>query len=261
MLVTPLKSYLKNTSDMEALFRSRSVPNNCSYSIDEIIHKVQISNKVDNIDITPDTTIAIVGNSGILLERDYANLIDNHDIVIRCNQGPVSGFEEYVGTETTIRMIAGKAFWGDQPGRECPQHDTNFYSKLENQNLIIKANPLYDSINGILKHFNTKAHINFLDHNTLIPVIEQQTSVIDPSLGFTAICLANSLSNNTSIFGFTFMGNASVKHHYYGDTIVPGYEKNIITRNTQGYYRNHNFGAEEEYILFLEKQNEIKVFR
>ena len=57
------------------------------------------------------------------------------------------------------------------------------------------------------------------------------------------------------------MGSASVKHHYYGDTIVSGYEKNIITRNTQGYYRNHNFGAEEEYILFLEKQNEIKVFR
>ena len=256
-----IKDYLRTTAEVEQIFLSRPLPENCPYTHSEIIQKLKSLNKVDNIDIKAESSVAIVGNSGILLESNYADLIDSHDVVIRCNLGPVSGFEKYVGTKTTLRMVAGKAFFGDQPKRECPQHDDNFYSKLENQNIIVKANPLYDAIKGIIKYYNTKSYINYLDWNKIIPLIKNNTGVNDPSLGFTAICLANLLSNNTSIFGFTFMGNKSAKHHYYGDTIVAGYEKNKILRNSSGYYRNHNFGGEQEYIEFLEKRSLIKVYQ
>jgi len=255
-----LKPYVKTSSEVEQLFTSRLLPAGSIYTIDQIIEKVKVSNIFDNIVITPDTSIAIVGNSGILLEREYAEEIDSNDIVIRCNLAPVKGFEEYTGTKTSIRMVSGKAFFGDEPKRECPQYDDNFYSKLVDQNIIIKANPLYDAIKGIIKHFNTSSYINYLDWENVIPTIESNTKVHNPSLGFTAICLAKLLSDNISVFGFTFMGNKSAKHHYYGDTVVPGYEINKITRNENGYYRNHDFSAEQKYIEFLQEQNLIKVF-
>lgn len=40
---------------------------------------------------------AVVGNSGILLNRDYGELIDGHEIVIRLNNARTEKFEEQVG--------------------------------------------------------------------------------------------------------------------------------------------------------------------
>ena len=45
--------------------------------------------------------IAIVGNSPILLEKEYGNEIDSHDIVIRFNNYKTEGYEKHCGSKTT----------------------------------------------------------------------------------------------------------------------------------------------------------------
>lgn len=43
-----------------------------------------------------------VSNSPIVLEKKLGSIIDTYDIVIRCNNFEIEGYEEYVGTKTDI---------------------------------------------------------------------------------------------------------------------------------------------------------------
>lgn len=45
--------------------------------------------------------IAIVGNSPILLEKEYGEEIDAHDIVVRFNNFVIDGYEKHCGCKTT----------------------------------------------------------------------------------------------------------------------------------------------------------------
>lgn len=51
-------------------------------------------------------TIAIVGNSPILLEKEYGEEIDGHDEVLRFNYFKTVGFEKSVGSKTTMYAFA-----------------------------------------------------------------------------------------------------------------------------------------------------------
>ena len=53
-------------------------------------------------------TCAIVGNAGHLMTKPYGKYIDAHDVVVRFNILPTTGFEKYVGTKTTLRMLNGR---------------------------------------------------------------------------------------------------------------------------------------------------------
>lgn len=48
---------------------------------------------------------AVVGNSGILAGRGLGPEVDRHDVVIRFNFAPVSGYEDDVGTRTGVRIF------------------------------------------------------------------------------------------------------------------------------------------------------------
>ena len=50
-------------------------------------------------------TCAVVGNSGTLLESEMGAEIDGHDTVIRFNGGVTEGYEQFVGTKTTFRIL------------------------------------------------------------------------------------------------------------------------------------------------------------
>ena len=56
-------------------------------------------------DILQGKTCAVVSNSGDLMNYEYGELIDSHDVVIRCNWSLIDGYEKNVGTRTDIRVI------------------------------------------------------------------------------------------------------------------------------------------------------------
>ena len=43
--------------------------------------------------------------AGNLLLTRFGAAIDKHDVVLRLNQGPTVGYEEYVAAKTTFRML------------------------------------------------------------------------------------------------------------------------------------------------------------
>ena len=51
------------------------------------------------------TSCAIVGNSGTLLENELGEEIDSKDMVIRFNSAPTEGYEQFVGTKTSFRIL------------------------------------------------------------------------------------------------------------------------------------------------------------
>ena len=53
-------------------------------------------------------TCAIVGNAGHLMTKPYGKYIDAHDVVVRFNILPTTGFEKHVGTKTTLRVLNGR---------------------------------------------------------------------------------------------------------------------------------------------------------
>ena len=53
-------------------------------------------------------TCALVGNAGSSLTAHFGSAIDSADAVIRINQGPTRGYEPFVGSRTTYRLINKK---------------------------------------------------------------------------------------------------------------------------------------------------------
>jgi len=53
-------------------------------------------------------TCALVGNAGGLLFARRGAAIDAHEAILRINQGPVQGYEPWVGSRTTLRLLNKK---------------------------------------------------------------------------------------------------------------------------------------------------------
>ena len=54
-----------------------------------------------------DASIAIVGNSPIILNNEYGEFIDSHDYVFRFNDSKTEGFEKHTGKRCNFRMVNG----------------------------------------------------------------------------------------------------------------------------------------------------------
>ena len=73
--------------------------------------------------------VAVVGSSYTLLENKYGDEIDTFDDVIRFNRAPIEGYEEHVGSKTTIRVANIHVFTGRPP-------DSRFNIKTQNPKFI-----------------------------------------------------------------------------------------------------------------------------
>ena len=238
-----MDNFFYTNEEMESLFRSRSLQYPSEYSLDDLIIKMKELNKFTT-QMEPNKSIAVVGNSGKLLDQDYSELIDSHDLVFRCNLALTEGFEHKVGSKTDLRFIAGKSFWRDLTGQFSGYED-NFLTNLENQSFIIKAEPPYAAIQGIIKNYNTKSNILFLRQEK-INNFEKNANLHDITLGLTAICTALEWSDNVSVFGFSFFQEGWDKQHYF-ESITP-------------YHRGHDPISEKDFVELLEKNGRLKTY-
>ena len=223
-------------------------------------------------------SIAVVGNSDILLQNEYGELIDSHDYVIRCNLAKTDEkFLKHSGNKTNFRIITGKSFWKDlsKAGKHSgnkvyPGYDNDFITNLNGEHLLIAkgARPLHQvMVEGAIKNLKTKSYIHYLNegalektdmisklfkesygsHNNHHPTNHQKSY----STGFSAIAIASSLSNNVSIFGFDWykrfkMRGQNNSAHYF--------EK--IHHGESG----HNFAIEETIVKKMIEDEKIKIY-
>ena len=92
------------------------------------------------------SNMAIVGSSSSLLDAERGQDIDDFDEVVRFNRAPTEGWENYVGSKTTLRVANNHVFanvkhnvGGDE---ECddwkPQgQPQNFIRDLKDQKILL----------------------------------------------------------------------------------------------------------------------------
>ena len=238
-----MSKYFYTTDEMESLFRSRDLEYPSQYSLDELVKRMKELNHITQ-EVQREQSVAVVGNSGKLLTEEQGEFIDAHDIVFRCNLAKIEGYEKSVGTKTDFRFIAGKSFWRDLTG-QFSSYEDNFLTNLKDQHFIIKAEPLYAAIQGIIKNYNTESKVLYIRQD-FIDEAEKKLGIGDISLGLTAILMALQWSSNVSVFGFTFFQEGWDEQHYF-ESITP-------------YSRGHNPLAEKEYVNNLVELKHITLY-
>jgi hypothetical protein len=189
-----------------------------------------------------DKTVAVVGSSGHLLERNYSQLIDSHDIVLRFNQARVEGFEDYVGSKTTHRIVNTHTFLGITGNDRFPKNDSMFIPKLENQSIIINR-PVPSTQVKLRSPNNPVSIISDEFWNFSREALDNKK---DPSVGFLGVMLAVQTANKVNVFGFD-QENTTDKKHYWEEVRAMG--------------SFHNFNIEKTIFSKLENDKLITIFK
>ena len=239
-----MSKYFYTSDEMESVFRRQDLQYSSQYSLDELVKRMRELNHLDT-EVQNNQSVAVVGNSGKLKNEEYGEVIDSYDIVIRCNLARVEGYEKSVGAKTDFRFIAGKSFWRDL-SENFSAYDDNFLTSLKDQHFIIKAEPLYPAIQGIIKNFNTGSKVLYIRQD-FIDESERILEINDISLGLTDILMAIQWSKNISLFGFSFWQGQDWNERHYFENIKP-------------YQIGHNPLPEKLYVDKLVEQNLIKMY-
>jgi len=166
-------------------------------------------------------TCAVVSNSGDLMNYEYGEFIDSHDVVIRCNWSLIRGYEKHVGTRTDIRfscihlarLIHDFDSWSkDVHYNKCfPSWSSLSVEELiyDDEVIILQpnANPFKT---GIISRLNGNEVYSLNDLGTGGILDYRGTNL---GTGIIAILFASSLFENVSCFCFDFFKKS--KEHYY----------------------------------------------
>lgn len=197
-----------------------------------------------SFDLNKDKKVAIVASSGTLLDNEFGDEIDKHDIIIRFNASRVKGYEKHVGSRTDIRIFNGHAFNGDTDEKICLGHDKSFVPSLENEHFLIKSWNYKQFYEGIFNCIN-KNYINFV-HPQFLRCCNDLVSKNEASAGLVGVILATTLGVKPTLYGFGFYSESNDKVHYWED-VNPTWKT------------GHGFNEEKLIMDRLANQDLIKI--
>lgn len=164
-------------------------------------------------------TCAVVGSAGFLRKQRLGAEIDSHDFVIRANLAPVSGYEEIVGSKTSLRIMNTQALGVVLEERLCTNRSSEF--KCPDYPVFLNSGS-YEHIAEIKRKCPTTP---FLGHEQ-IDAFDRVMLHLWPNMlgnimsGGWAIGVAMRLCNNiTRVYGVTHDSTIALGHnssyHYY----------------------------------------------
>ena len=208
--------------------------------------KIEINNKIVKPFFTLDTPtlfnlpsnskVCLVGNSGLMLDKKWGTSIDDYDVVVRFNHAPTEGYEEYVGSKTTLRMVNGHCFGGLTDVKKNPTAKKDFLPLLPVQDIICKTWNTEEFMYGVFNNVN-KHKLYFL-HYELLQEIGRYTPGQEPSAGLVMLMLMLPFFKQISMYGFTFW-EGNYPYHYFEE--VP------LHANQLG----HNFSREKLSLIHI----------
>jgi hypothetical protein len=153
--------------------------------------------------------VAVIGSSYTLLNNQYGEEIDSFDDVIRFNRAPIKGFENHVGTKTTVRAANIHVFTGRPP-------DSRFNIKTQNPKFI--KNEQNCNIVCVQKVSNANKFI----HESSKPYFMDSMSFLnnkynlgkDPTVGFRMIYILIANNYKPTLFGFGVNESDKPTHYW-----------------------------------------------
>lgn len=178
------------------------------------------------------SSCAVVGNSGILLKNKYGEFIDSHEAVIRLNNARTNGFEQNVGSKTSISFVNSNILHlcARREGCFCnpygenvplvmyicqPTHflDYTICNSSQKSQLLVTDLRFDTLCSKIVKYYSLKRFVEEIKK----PLEEWGSAHEGPlfhySSGMQAIMLALGICEKVSILGFGKLDSA--KHHYH----------------------------------------------
>lgn len=195
---------------------------------------------------------AVVGSSSTILEHELGDEIDSHDIVIRCNQAQITGYEPYVGSRISYRILNSHNFWitkPDWPSRQLmvdrhEHFDPDFLYKVRDETIIAKRDVPPNQFGKLLATMESNgSHVLFLQlpfHNFCDSLVGGKSA----SSGIVATLLAIKNFGTVTCYGFRFVEG---EYNHYYETIKP-YDQSC-----------HQFDREKQLLEQLQKTNHINL--
>lgn len=160
-------------------------------------------------------TCAVVGNSGSLLETQFGEDIDAHEVVFRFNAGKTEGYEQFVGYKTTFRIL-------NSPDAKAPFGGELRVTTLRNQDFRDWA-----------KLVSADAEVAKLSLATDPEVLCHAWSWIKqrgdkPSSGLVGVVLALRMCESVDMYGFqsqNYFSKFSRPHYYDWERPQKGRER------------------------------------
>ncbi|KAL9228569.1 hypothetical protein vseg_004133 [Gypsophila vaccaria] len=179
------------------------------------------------------SSCAVVGNSGILLSKEYGELIDGHEAVIRLNNARVAAFRKNVGSKTSMSFINSNILHlcARRDDCSCHPYGTNVpivmymcqpaqfldyvVCNSSHKSPLIVTDPQFDTLcSRIVKYYSLKRFADGGPNKTLEHWnSSHEGSLFHYSSGMQAVTLALGICDQVSLFGFG-KSNAT-KHHYH----------------------------------------------
>ncbi|CAL1367137.1 unnamed protein product [Linum trigynum] len=194
---------------------------------------------------------AVVGNSGILLQKEYGELVDRNEMVMRLNNARTAKFEKNVGAKTDLSFVNSNivhlcARW---PGCFChpygpevpiamyicqPAHFLDYtLCNSSHKALLIVTDPRFDLLcTRIVKYYSLRRFAAETGKSLDEWGAAHDGSTFHYSSGLQAVMLAAGICDKVDIFGFG--KSISAKHHYH--------------TNQKAELKLHDYGA--EYDLY-----------
>ena len=187
------------------------------------------------------SNMAIVGSSSSLLDAERGQYIDDFDEVVRFNRAPTEGWENYVGSKTTLRVANNHVFanvkhnvGGDE---ECddwkPQgQPQNFIRDLKDQKILL-LNKDFSAWEEKEKHIDSSSTA-FLGNYLCV---ESFGGTLSPSVGyaFIALCIMNGIK--PTLFGFGLAEEDNKASHYWEnkDKIISSHGYKLERQNIKNW--------------------------
>lgn len=213
-------------------------------------------------------SVAVVGNSGKLLHHNYGEAIDAHDAVIRFNWAPTEGYEEQVGSKTTIRLSNThylKAVTDDEFDEKMGKNYTGwskdfYFSKIKNEAIVLKK--MSSWVNDLETDWRINKRIEELGNNTIDCLEERFMTYCDAmtypkmsSMGLLGVAMAIANrdegrgAKSIDCYGFNFYEEEEEDRHYY----------DVMTQSKEQQAEHHDFDHEKGVLLMLAKEGIIKI--
>ena len=200
-------------------------------------------------------TCAVVGGSGILKQHPRGGEIDQHEAILRVNNCPVGGFEDLVGSRTSVRFLNGprSIIWGREIAKQNKKHPKAPPELLNNDHVVVWGDsstlgrlksampPNASAVRANTRFRRECADKTFWSADELDKHrAENKVGRLEITFGFEAVAHALYACERVDIYGF-FLDPTDATRQTNAASAAPGKGRGEAMRTPYHYYENATY--------------------